>query len=363
VENLLGEADVKALFPELVECAKVQTSMDTFMGGYPPIAAMRAMSRTKVQAGIEVINDNVSFYKSYALTELPKFGEAARWTLPDLRAAVANWEPSGKNYDALVKAASSVEASTNHPALVYALPVAIPNILATPVNTAKTIALTGYSCRTTPVTCAVATQPEHGVLTGSPPNLIYTPATGYQGMDRFTFTANDSLTTSSPATVHVVVGAGGTGLTGSYFDNLDFTAPKTRRIDSSVNFDWSSSPPVALAAGTYSVRWTGQVLAPETGTYRFSTRSSEGVRLWINGTQLIDSWKDQPTNLWNDSAAITLTAGQIYNVKMEYYNNANARNTSFKYFAIKIVLSTSDNTSVPYLTDIRALALPAGTGI
>ena len=65
------------------------------------------------------------------------------------------------------------------------------------------------------------------------------------------------------------------------------------------------------------------MLAPETGTYRFSTRTSDGVRLWINGTQLIDSWKDQATNLWNDSTTITLTAGQIYNVKMEYYNNAN----------------------------------------
>ena len=322
VENLLGQSDVQALFPELVECAKVQTSMDTFMGGYPPIAAMRAMSRTKVQDGIQVINDNVSFYKSFALTELPKYGEAARWTLPDLRAAVANWEPSGKNYDALVKAVTSLESATTHPAPVYALPVAIPNILATPVNTAKAVALAGYSCRTTPVACAVATQPEHGVLTGSPPNLIYTPATGYQGMDRFTFTATDSLTTSSPATVHVVVGAGGTGLTGSYFDNLDFTAPKTRRIDSSVNFDWSSSPPAALAAGTYSVRWTGQVLAPETGTYRFSTRASDGVRLWINGVQLIDDWKDQAANLWNDSASITLTAGQKYNLKVEYYDNA-----------------------------------------
>ena len=149
VENLLGQADVQALFPELVECAKVQTSMDTFMGGYPPIAAMRAMSRTKVQDGIEVINDNVSFYKSYALTELPKFGDAARWTLPDLRAAVANWEPSGNNYDALVKAASSLEAATTSPAPVYALPVATPKILATPLNTPKTIALTGNSFRTT----------------------------------------------------------------------------------------------------------------------------------------------------------------------------------------------------------------------
>ena len=64
------------------------------------------------------------------------------------------------------------------------------------------------------MTCAVATQPAHGTLTGTPPNLTYTPAAGYQGMDRFTFTATDSLTTSSPATVNLVVGAGGTGLNG-----------------------------------------------------------------------------------------------------------------------------------------------------
>ena len=323
VEHLLGQADVQALFPELVECAKVQTSMDTFMGGYPPIAAMRAMSRTKVLDGIQVINDNVSFYKSYALTELPKFGEAARWTLPDLRTAVADWEPSGNNYDALVKAASALDAAATSPTPVYALPLATPKILATPVNTPKIIPLTGYSCRTNQVTCAVATSPAHGTLTGYPPNLTYTPATGYQGMDSFTFTVADSLTTSRPATVHVSVGTCGTGLTGCYYDNADFTAPKTRRIDPSINFDWSASPPASLAAGTFSVRWTGQVLAPETGTYRFSTRSSDGVRLWINGKQLIDAWKDQAANLWNDSAAITLTAGQIYNVKMEYYNNAN----------------------------------------
>ena len=77
--------------------------------------------------------------------------------------------------------------------------------------------------------------------------------------------------------------------------------------------------PPALGAGTYSVRWTGQVLAPESGTYRFSTRTSDGVRLWVNGVQVINDWNDQATNLWNDSAAITLTAGQKYSLKMEYY--------------------------------------------
>ena len=266
VEHLLGQADVQALFPELVECAKVQTSMDTFMGGYPPIAAMRAMSRTKVLDGIQVINDNVSFYKSYALTELPKFGEAARWTLPDLRTAVADWEPSGNNYDALVKAASALDAAATSPTPVYALPLATPKILATPVNTPKIIPLTGYSCRTNQVTCAVATSPVHGTLTGYPPNLTYTPATGYQGMDSFTFTVADSLTTSRPATVHVSVGTCGTGLTGCYYDNADFTAP--------YSFAWPNVP-----VGDYRITAKATYIPGLASAAQAGTIKSNAVRL------------------------------------------------------------------------------------
>jgi hypothetical protein len=37
--------------------------------------------------------------------------------------------------------------------------------------------------------------------------------------------------------------------------------------------------------------------------------------------------------------------------------------TSFSQFAIKVVMASDDNTQVPVLTDIRALALPTGTGL
>jgi hypothetical protein len=47
---------------------------------------------------------------------------------------------------------------------------------------------------------------------------------------------------------------------------------------------------------------------------------------------------------------------------ISYVSTSGTNYTSFSQFAIKIVLSTSDNTSVPFLTDIRALALPSGTG-
>jgi hypothetical protein len=143
-------------------------------------------------------------------------------------------------------------------------------------------------------------------------------------MDSFTFTATDSLTISSPAVVNIVVGTGGLGLKASYYNNTDFTSLALTRQDPSVAFDWGTTPPdSSLTAGSFSVRWTGQVLAPETGTYRFSTRTSDGVRLWINGVQVINDWNEKPANLWNDSAPITLTAGRKYHLKMEYYNNSN----------------------------------------
>lgn len=51
----------------------------------------------------------------------------------------------------------------------------------------------------------------------------------------------------------------------------------------------------------------------------------------------------------DNSISYTSTNGNVY--------------TSFNQFAIKVVLATNDKTTVPFLTDIRALALPSGTGI
>ncbi|KAB2638438.1 MAG: hypothetical protein DVB26_08035, partial [Verrucomicrobia bacterium] len=324
VQNKLSLTDVEVLIQELLVDAKTQAPADAKNSGVPPIAAMNVMAKYHIQEGIQVCADNVAYVSQApagdAISALVNYGEAARWTLPALYSDLYNWTHD-QNYVTLTNTINTLEASTSS-SLVYALPVATPQILVTAVSTAKAITLAGSSCRTAVPTYAVATPPAHGSLTGTPPNLTYTPTTGYQGMDSFTFTATDSLTTSSPATVHLVVGSGGSGLTGSYYDNADFTAFKATRVDSAVNFDWAT-PPNTLAAGTYSVRWTGQVLAPESGTYRFSTRTSDGVRLWINGVPVVNDWNNQSTHIWNDSASITLTAGHKYHVKMEYYDNAN----------------------------------------
>ena len=50
---------------------------------------------------------------------------------------------------------------------------------------------------------ATIAPPAHGTLSGTAPNVTYTPATNYAGSDSFTFKANDGTADSAPATVSI----------------------------------------------------------------------------------------------------------------------------------------------------------------
>ena len=51
----------------------------------------------------------------------------------------------------------------------------------------------------------VTTQPAHGTLSGTAPNLTYTSARNYHGADSFAFVVNDGLQDGVPATVSLQV--------------------------------------------------------------------------------------------------------------------------------------------------------------
>jgi glucose/arabinose dehydrogenase len=112
----------------------------------------------------------------------------------------------------------------------------------------------------------------------------------------------------------------GNGLLGAYFNNADLTASVFERTDATVNFSWGTgSPGTAIGADTFSVRWTGQVEARFTETFAFRTTSDDGVRLWINNQLIIDQWNNHAAT--DHTGSIALTAGQRYDVRMEYYEN------------------------------------------
>jgi hypothetical protein len=121
----------------------------------------------------------------------------------------------------------------------------------------------------------------------------------------------------------------GTGLRGQYWANTTSSgflspgfdaAPTLTRIDPTINFDWSTTPPAPnIGPDTYVVRWTGAVEPEFNDTYTFWTTTDDGVLLWVNGQLLVNEWVDQPPTTW--SGSIGLLARQRYNIEMEYYQD------------------------------------------
>ena len=72
-------------------------------------------------------------------------------------------------------------------------------------NTARAFTLTGSDPQGSNLTFAIVMPPTHGGLSGTPPNVIYTPALNFSGDDSFTFKVNDGLFDSAPATVSIRV--------------------------------------------------------------------------------------------------------------------------------------------------------------
>ncbi len=91
---------------------------------------------------------------------------------------------------------------------VVAIPVANSQTVKVGENTtSNAITLTGMDLDTPPIplTYIVTQQPAHGTLSGTAPNLTYTPTTGYFGSDSFQFTDSNGPSTSAPATVSITV--------------------------------------------------------------------------------------------------------------------------------------------------------------
>jgi hypothetical protein len=86
-------------------------------------------------------------------------------------------------------------------------PVAADQSVTTPEDTPLAIVLTATDADSDPLTYRIATQPTQGTLSGTAPNVTYTPAGNYSGADGFTFVANDGLADSIAATVTITVTA------------------------------------------------------------------------------------------------------------------------------------------------------------
>jgi glucose/arabinose dehydrogenase/PKD repeat protein len=107
---------------------------------------------------------------------------------------------------------------------------------------------------------------------------------------------------------------------GEYFDNQTLSgAPKVIRQDDAINFDWGiGAPDVALPVDHFSARWTKTETLPG-GVYTFHVTADDGVRVYVDGVNILDKWVDEPPT---DYTITRPLADGTHVIAMEYYENA-----------------------------------------
>jgi hypothetical protein len=89
--------------------------------------------------------------------------------------------------------------------VVNTTPVASAQSIITYPGAPTVVTLAGMDFDDEPLTFTVVTPPGKGVLSGTPPLMVYTPNSTASGSDSFTFKVNDGTVDSSPATVSISI--------------------------------------------------------------------------------------------------------------------------------------------------------------
>ena len=110
-------------------------------------------------------------------------------------------------------------------------------------------------------------------------------------------------------------------------------APVERRYDApgpgGFAFDWGLGRPGGCTGNDdFGVRFTRVVDIPVAGDYTFVTTTDDGVRLWVDGTLLIDRWQDQPPTTHRGTGF--LAAGP-HELGMDYYENGGGARAELRW--------------------------------
>ncbi|MFD9460854.1 PA14 domain-containing protein [Streptomyces sp. NPDC060027] len=127
------------------------------------------------------------------------------------------------------------------------------------------------------------------------------------------------------------------GLKGEYYTQsapgaFDFHELKATGLDTHLDFD-NLEPRLDFATGQsddVNVRWTGRIVPEKTGAHTFSIIGDNGFRLWVDGHLAIDHWVDD----WDreqTSQPVDLTAGQTYDIKVEYFEHFGGSNLHLRW--------------------------------
>lgn len=126
---------------------------------------------------------------------------------------------------------------------------------------------------------------------------------------------------------------------GEYFVNKDLAGtPALVRQDGAINFDWNSeAPDPKITRDNFSVRWTRSSYF-RTGSYELTIQHDDGMRIFVDGKSVYDSWRDQTVTY--QTRTVRLTDG-LHTFVVEYYDHVG---NAVAYVSIE---QTSDDGGAP----------------
>lgn len=240
---------------------------------------------------------------------------------------------------------SNIATVTISVAAVNDAPVAVADSYSTDQNVILDVPARGLLNNDTDVdgdvlTASVVTGPTHGTLTlNADGSFRYTPATGYNGLDSFTYRAADALSSSAVTTVSLTIvpppppsakffvvdadrlntyqyAANGSSLTNTALNKSD-SKPRGIASNSVGTIQWvvdqSGSVFVYDKAGTLLGQWTPQ-----------NVGKPEGITVWGNNLWIVDPTQDR---VFYFAGGANLRSGRVSPTSSFALNSANLDST------------------------------------
>lgn len=105
-----------------------------------------------------------------------------------------------------------------------------------------------------------------------------------------------------------------------YFNNKNLAGrPLVTRNESNLDFNWGYGSPVPdiVNVDDFSARWTATFTGLEASRYRFTVKSDDGVRVYLNDQIVIDNWTNHAVEI--NVADVNIKAG-ANKFQIEYYD-------------------------------------------
>jgi len=240
-------------------------------------------------------------------------------------------------------------------------PSATPQTLSTPEDTPLNLVLSGTDVEGDALTYVIATGPAHGSLTGTAPNVVYTPAPDYTGPDSFTFRVDDGTVSSVPATISINVTpvndvpvANGQALTTPYNAPIAVTLTGTDAEGSALTYTVLTSPANGTLSGTAPIL----TFTPNTGssgTTSFTFKVNDGGLDSAAATVTITV--QAATAVPSAPSGLTATAVSKSEIILAWTDNANNED------GFKIERSTNGSTWTQIGTVTRNVTSYSSTGL